>query len=244
VYAESHTPLSSLNFITAHDGYTMRDLVTYQMKHNYENGEMNNDGNNHNDSWNCGAEGPTMNPNIAALREKQIRNFFLALFLSQGIPMLLMGDEYGHSRRGNNNPFVQDNDLNWFLWHVLEKNRKIFHFVSSLIAFRKTHHSLRRKRFLTDQDIQWHGMTPNHPNWSDESRFLAFTLKGTPSLYVAFNAYNHPVNITLPHGAKWRQIVRTDEDWDAHYFHLLEKAPFIPEQIELPSHTALLSYCK
>lgn len=242
IYGHSQTPLSSLNFITAHDGYTMRDLVTYQMKHNYENGEMNQDGNNQNDSWNCGAEGPTINPQIAGLRERQMRNFFLALFLSQGIPMLLMGDEYGHSRKGNNNPFVQDNDLNWFLWHVLEKNDKIFHFVASLIAFRKSQSSLRYSRFLTAEDIEWHGFEPNKANWESSSQFLAFTLKGKPEIYAAFNAYSHPVTITLPPNNPWKQIVKTDEDWDIHYFNSLSVAPQVPSQIELPAYTSLLLY--
>lgn len=242
IYKDSHSPVSSLNFITAHDGYTMRDLVTYQMKHNYDNGEMNNDGTNQNESWNCGAEGPTINPMIAKLREKQMRNFFLALFLSQGIPMLLMGDEYGHSRRGNNNPFVQDNDINWFLWHILEKNEKIFHFVSSLIAFRKAHISLRHKRFLTHHDIQWHGMTPNNPNWGDSSQFLAFTLTGSPTFYIAFNAYSHPVTVSLPGKINWRLVVRTDEDWDTHHFNCLKNGPLIEEQIELPPYTAIVCY--
>jgi isoamylase len=242
IYKDSKSPLSSINFITAHDGYTMRDLVTYQMKHNYENGEMNRDGNNQNDNWNCGAEGPTINADIAALREKQMRNFFLALFLSQGIPMLLMGDEYGHSRRGNNNPFVQDNDLNWFLWQVLQKNEKIFLFVSSLIAFRKKNNSLRHKRFLTPQDIEWHGLIPYHPNWDNSSQFLAFTLLGTPPLYAAFNASGHSVSIELPSRNKWYQIVRTDQDWEAHYFNALNKAPLVGAQITLPSYTALLCF--
>lgn len=244
IYNDSHTPLSSLNFITAHDGYTMRDLVTYQMKHNYENGEMNNDGNNQNDSWNCGAEGPTINAGIALLREKQMRNFFLALFLSQGIPMLLMGDEYGHSRRGNNNAFVQDNDLNWFLWQVLEKNEKIFLFVSALIHFRKQHPLLRRKRFLTPQDVEWHGLTPHHPHWESSAQFLAFTLLGNTPLYAAFNAFAHPVSLTLPEGKTWHRIVQTEADWDAHFFNALEKAPVIGMQIELPAYTSILCFGK
>lgn len=240
IYHTAKTPLSSLNFITAHDGYTLRDLVSYQMKHNYENGEMNQDGNNQNDSWNCGAEGPTINPHIAMLREKQMRNFFLALFLSQGIPMLLMGDEYGHSRKGNNNPFVQDNDLNWFLWNLLEKNEKIFSFVSSLIAFRKAHPSLRRTEFLTEKDIHWHGFAPGQAHWGEDSRFVSFTLKGSPDLYVAFNAHSHAVHITLPHGNHWKQLVNTEADWDSHHLQSIASAPILPAQIELSPYTSLL----
>lgn len=240
IYHDSKTPTSSLNFITAHDGYTLRDLVTYQMKHNYENGEMNLDGTSCNDNWNCGAEGPTLNAGIAALREKQMRNFLLALFLSQGVPMLLMGDEYGHSRKGNNNPFVQDNDLNWFLWNVLEKNEKIFSFVSKLIDFRKKHKILRQSRFLSEDDIQWHGSLPFAPDWSEASRFLAFTLNGETPLYAAFNAYHFPVAATLPSNGIWRQIVNTDMDWNENFFDSLDEAPVLPQQIELPAHSAIL----
>src|SRR5690606_18241202 len=116
----AYSPLCSINFITAHDGFSLRDLVTYQQKHNESNGEMNRDGSDQNDNWNCGTEGPTQDLNILELRERQMRNHLLALFLSLGIPMLLMGDEYGHTRLGNNNPYVQDNEINWFLWNELE----------------------------------------------------------------------------------------------------------------------------
>lgn len=242
IYNNSQTPLSSINLITAHDGYCMRDLVTYQMKHNYENGEMNNDGSNSNDSWNCGAEGPTTNLGIAALREKQMRNFFLALFLSQGTPMLLMGDEYGHSRKGNNNPFVQDNDLNWFQWNLLEKNEKIFNFVSSLISFRMKHNALKHTKFLSPKDIIWHGVTPEHPDWSNVSHFLAFTLVGSPPLYAAFNSYNRPLTVTLPPQNAWKLLVRTDEDWDAHCFDAPEKGVLLPQKIEVPPYTSLLCF--
>ena len=239
IFGASKTPLSSLNFITAHDGYTLRDLVTYQMKHNYENGEMNQDGANQNDGWNCGAEGPTADPQIAALRERQMRNFFLALFLSQGIPMLLMGDEYGHSRKGNNNPYVQDNEINWFQWNLLEKNEKIFSFVSNLIAFRKSHPILRLSRFLSKSDIDWHGPFPFQPDWSDRSRFVAYTLKGTPSLYIAFNANFHSVAIHLPNTSnQWKEIVWTMRDWDQHHF--CNEGPLMSSQIELPPYSAIV----
>jgi isoamylase/glycogen operon protein len=240
LFGDSHTPLSSLNFITAHDGYTLRDLVTYQMKHNYENGEMNQDGNSRNDSWNCGGEGPSLNPQIAAIREQQMRNFLLALFLSQGIPMLLMGDEYGHSRKGNNNPYVQDNEINWFQWNILEKNEKIFSFVSSLIAFRKKHPALRRTQFLSKQDIEWHGPTPQQPDWSGHSRFIAYTLHGPEPLYVAFNAHFHPITIHLPKSSKqWNEVVFTMRDWDQHHFN--SDGPRIDSQIEMPPYSSLVA---
>jgi isoamylase/glycogen operon protein len=207
-YRSAKTPLASINFITAHDGFSLRDLVTYQDKHNLANGEANLDGNNQNDNWNCGHEGPTDDPDICALRERQMRNFLLALFTSQGIPMLLMGDEYGHTRQGNNNPFVLDNEINWFLWDEWKQNQKIFQFVKKLIQFRKTHPQLRSTRFLTENDITW------HTKWDQQSRLVAFSFKKNP-LFLAFNAHFQPAQIVLP-AELWRQVVHTEEDWEFH----------------------------
>jgi len=192
------TPLSSINFIIAHDGYTLRDLVTYQNKHNFDNGEQNHDGNNENDNWNCGVEGPTADPQINALRERQMCNHLLALFLSLGIPMFYMGDEYGHTRNGNNNPYVQDNELNWFLWD--KKNPAMFRFIQDLIAFRKSE-GLGKNRFLTNADITWHT--------DFKGRFVAFSTK---TLYAAFNANWQPKEIELPPG-NWHLVVDTKDPW-------------------------------
>lgn len=170
------SPLSSINFITAHDGFTLRDLVTYQQKYNEENGEGNRDGSNQNESWNCGFEGPTEDLRVKALRERQMRNFLLSLFISQGIPMLLMGDEYEHTRFGNNNPYVQDNEINWFLWDQLDD--KMFDFVRSLVSFRKAHPILRKNALLTHLEIEWHN------SWDEQCRQVVFTLKRlSPSAY-------------------------------------------------------------
>jgi len=234
------TPLASINYITSHDGYSLADLVSYQQKHNWDNGEQNRDGNNQNDSWNCGDEGPSQNPQILALRDRQMRNFLLALLISQGIPMLLMGDEYGHTRKGNNNPYVQDNELNWFLWDQLEKNQKIFHYTASLIRFRKEHPVLRRTQFLTDADIEWHGIDPYQPSWNSSSRLVAFSYTGEDRLYAAFNASFEPVQITLPPNAEWRQLVHTVQDWDQHHLHDPSKGPLITH-LTLPPYSALLA---
>lgn len=228
IYSAS-TPLSSINFITAHDGFTLRDLVSYQNKHNFVNGEGNRDGNNQNDSWNCGHEGPTKDAAIDALRERQMRNFLLALFISQGIPMLLMGDEYGHTRHGNNNPYTQDNEINWFLWNELKQNQKIFQFVSKLIAFRKSHPQLRRTKFLTDEDVEWYN------NWDPNSRLIAFQHK--KGLYIAFNANYQSTQVTLPLG-QWREVINTAEDWEFH-----EEGKEI-ECVELLPYSALLAVKK
>lgn len=223
IYSASKTPLSSINFITSHDGFTLRDLVTYQHKHNQDNREHNRDGNNQNDSWNCGHEGPTQDKEINALRERQMRNFFLALFLSQGIPMLLMGDENGHTRHGNNNPYVQDNEINWFLWD--QQNPKISQFVSSLIRFRRQHSQLKFSRFLKDTDVDW------FTDW--DSRLVAFVLKGETPLYIAFNADNQKCSLTLPSG-NWKIVIDTKEDWIFHkegevvsYIELLPYSAFV-----------------
>ncbi len=235
------SPQSSINFVTAHDGFSLRDLVSYQQKHNLENGEMNRDGTNQNDNWNCGEEGPTTDLTILRLRERQMRNFLLALFLSQGIPMLLMGDEYGHTRKGNNNPYGQDNELNWFDWEEMKKNQSIVYFVSSLISFRKKQATLSHTRFLTPADVEWHGMTPHHPDWSDSSRLVAYTLKGEPSLFIAFNANPHSQSIALPEGKQWHQVVHTALDWDHHHFLDPSKGPHLPAAVELLPYSALLA---
>ncbi len=228
-------PLSSINFITAHDGFSLKDLVSYEKKHNLSNGENNQDGNNQNDSWNCGFEGPTTDPAINALRERQMRNFLLALFISQGIPMLSQGDVYGHTCHGNNNPYVQDNQISWFLWDELEKNQKIFQFISLLIGFRKTHPQLREKQFLKQEDVDWHSETPFKPNWDPTVRLICFTLKKKQPLYIAFNAHHEAKTILLPTG-NWQQIINTEEDWQFH-----TKGLPLSSSITLAPYSALLA---
>lgn len=180
-------PASSLNFVTSHDGFSLRDLVSYNFKHNLANGENNRDGSDHNYSWNCGVEGPTDDPSILALRDRQMKNFLLALFLARGIPMLTMGDEYGHTKLGNNNTWCQDNPLSWFQW-----GHPPSEFVTTLIALRKTIKILTDNSFLTNDDIDW------HTAWDHDDRLLAYTLKNT--LFVAFNASSHPQTLPLPPG--------------------------------------------
>lgn len=241
-YHSSQNASSSINFITVHDGFTLRDLVSYTGKVNVANGEGNRDGADNNDSWNCGIEGETDDPHILALREQQMRNFFLALLSAQGIPLLLMGDEYGHTRHGNNNPYVQDNELNWFLWDQCHKRADIVQFVSALIAFRKTHVLLRHTQFLTPCDIDWHGMQPFAPNFS--TKLVAFTLKkrGRPSLYYAFNADCEAVCLTLPPFGPWHRVVHTALPWTAHHLHDPLQGPLLPQNIALSPHSACLAY--
>ena len=225
-------PTASINFVTCHDGFTLADLVSYNQKHNLPNGENNRDGSNDNESWNCGAEGLTANPKILSLRQRQMRNFHLALMLSQGVPMVLMGDEYGHTKDGNNNTWCQDNDLNWFLWDKLEENQDFYRFYRALIHFRKKHPILQRTTFLTNQDVDWHGIEPFKPDWNRNTPFVALTLKDIKSsndLYIAFNAQDHAQSIHLPqpaHMRHWRWVVNTANPPPTDYF---DNGPFLLE---------------
>ncbi|AFL73723.1 glycogen debranching protein GlgX [Thiocystis violascens] len=183
--ANLRQPTNSINFVTCHDGFTLWDLVSYERKHNQANREKNRDGCDNNLSWNCGAEGETNDPQILALRRRQAKNLLTLLFLSQGVPMLLAGDEVLRTQNGNNNTWCQDNDLGWFDWSLVEQNTHMLRFVRGLIAFRKRHPNLRRRHFLSGEaqqgsdlpDIVWHGETLNDPPWGDPlAQSLAFTL--------------------------------------------------------------------
>jgi len=146
-------PTASVNFVTAHDGFTLRDLVSYNDKHNEANGEENRDGTNDNHSWNHGAEGETQDPSILALRERQERNFLATLMLSQGLPMLCGGDELGRTQQGNNNAYAQDTEVSWFDWNVTESRRGLLEFTRRLIQIRKAHPNFHRRRFFQDRRI-------------------------------------------------------------------------------------------
>jgi isoamylase len=156
-------PSASINFITAHDGFTLNDLVSYDEKHNEANGEDNNDGESHNNSWNCGVEGPTDDPEINALREQQKRNFMATLLLSQGVPMITSGDEYGRTQFGNNNVYCQDNEISWFNWEWEDKHKAFFEFTKKLIEIRKSSPIFQRRRFFQGRDI--HGQEVKDIRW-------------------------------------------------------------------------------
>jgi len=147
-------PYASINFVTAHDGFTLTDLVSYNEKHNELNGDENRDGDNNNQSWNCGVEGPTDDPQINALRNRQRRNFLATLFLSQGVPMLTAGDEWGKSQNGNNNAYCQDNEISWFNWKRDEKQNRFLEFTRTLIQLRKNHPVFRRPKFFQGRRIR------------------------------------------------------------------------------------------
>ncbi|KDR33419.1 glycogen debranching protein [Caballeronia grimmiae] len=224
---DGRLPASSINFVTSHDGFTLRDLVTYEAKHNEANGEDNRDGTNDNLSWNCGVEGDTDDAAVTHMRNRQARNFMAILLLSQGVPMILAGDECLRSQRGNNNAFCQNNELSWLDWDFTDDGRAMLRFVRELIALRKRHPSLRRRTFLTGRpasgqehaDVAWHGERLNEPAWHDpDARFVAFTLAGTVAdeamLHIALNMNNDARTAALPDidGLCWRCIVDTAAD--------------------------------
>ena len=197
----------SINFVTCHDGFTLNDLVSYNEKHNEANGEENRDGANDNASWNCGVEGPTDDPAIEALRERQIKNFFTLLLLAAGTPMLLMGDEVRRTQGGNNNAYCQDNEVSWFDWTLLERHADLHRFVKALIAFRQRRDIVRGNdrlslnQLLDRAQIEWHGVALGQPDWSEHSHSLAFTLRTLRSrfdLHVICNAYWEPLTFELP----------------------------------------------
>lgn len=240
------TPLSSVNFITAHDGFTLKDLVSYNEKHNIQNGEGNRDGTNDNESWNCGIEGDTSNPKICALRERQMRNFHLALMVSQGIPMLHMGDEYGHTKNGNNNSWCEDSPLNWFLWEKLQTEQGFYRYYRKLIHFRKSQPIFQRTTFLTPKDVDWHGLEPLRPDWGGGCRFVAFTLKdhiAHRDMYIAFNAYDVAVSVHVPNPPKersWHWIVNTSNSSPMDIYDP-DEAPVVEGVIyKMSAHSAIM----
>ncbi|WP_051309050.1 glycogen debranching protein GlgX [Desulfogranum japonicum] len=182
-------PCNSINFITSHDGFTLHDLVSYNQKHNLENGEDNRDGDNHNISWNSGKEGKTISKSILEMRSRRIRSFLTILFISQGVPMLVAGDEFGRTQKGNNNAWCQDNTTSWINWNLLLKNAHLFTFVQYLITLRKQHEVFRRDDFFATanheeeplhmQEISWHSLVPGEQDWSPECLTLAFLLTGS-----------------------------------------------------------------
>lgn len=240
------SPLCSLNFIVCHDGFTLADLVAYNHKHNSNNGEENRDGNSFNDSWNCGVEGETNNPKVSSLRNRQMKNFHVALMLSQGVPMLHMGDEYGHTKKGNNNTWCQDNELNWFLWDQLQANEDYYRFYRLMIQFRKENPLLRSLNFLTSQDIEWHGGHAGEPAWDIPDSLLAFTLKshdGKSAIFAAFNAHEYQREIQLPPspaGSVWYWVVDTSIPSSHDFNELPRSRPVTTNKILMMSHSALI----
>jgi isoamylase len=210
----------AINFVTCHDGFTLRDLVTYDHKHNHANGEASRDGTNDNRSWNCGWEGPDAPITVEALRDRQVRNAMVLLLLSQGVPMLMAGDERSRTQRGNNNAYCQDSDVSWLDWWL--PDRGLAKFVADVIAFRRAHPQLRDGRFFDPRldgspAITWHGRTPHQPDWSAASHLVAFMLPDRAearAIYAAFNVHAAAVDVmppAPPHGTEWRLAIDTSD---------------------------------
>jgi isoamylase len=226
--ASGRQPRHSINFVTCHDGFTLWDLVSYNQKHNEANGEQNRDGIAENYSWNCGIEGPTDNPAVLSLRQRQVRNIMATLLLSQGVPMLLAGDELLRTQQGNNNAWCQDNEISWLDWGLATRNADFLRFVREMIAMRKRHPALRRythlrgagtQGSLLEPDLIWHGVEPGQPDFSQGSRTIAFALNGSQTgrepdndFYVACNAWHDPIRFRIPvspSGRAWHRVVDT-----------------------------------
>jgi isoamylase len=241
--SDRRRPLASINFITAHDGFTLRDLVSYNDKHNDANGENGNDGANDNQSWNCGAEGETDDPAILALRARQQRNLLTTLLISQGVPMVAHGDELGRTQQGNNNVYCQDNDLSWINWNLDQEQRDLLEFTRRLVHLRKEHPVLRRRRFFRGDapdggpaDLTWllpdgNRMHDSHWHW-EGARAVGVFLNGQAitepdengdpveddSFLILFNGHHEPLDFHLPSaalGEKWHVAVDTFHNGDA-----------------------------
>ena len=214
----------SVNFVTCHDGFTLNDLVSYDQKHNEANGEDNRDGMDDNRSWNCGVEGPTDDPAVEKLRNRQVKNFLTTTMLSLGVPMILMGDEVRHTQRGNNNAYCQDNEISWFDWTLVAKHADLHRFVTLLIARRLQRNvAHERQRLSLNQLIQgasktWHGAKLNQPDWTPWSHSLALTAeirKEKWRFHLILNAYWEPLDFELPvddEGKPWCRWIDTALD--------------------------------
>lgn len=222
-------PTASINFITCHDGLTLYDVFAYNGKHNDANGEGNRDGSDDNYSWNCGWEGESTDFWVNALRKQMIKNALTILLTSQGIPMILMGDEVGRTQKGNNNTYCHDNELNWMDWSLIEKNTDLLRYASNMIAFRNAHPVFRRRDYFRNADhvgsgtadITWHGTRAWAADWSGSSRTIAFMLDGRHAkggfvtdntIYVAINMHWEALNFeppAAPNGTKWHVFANT-----------------------------------
>ncbi len=229
------TPVNSINFVTSHDGFTLNDLVSYEHKHNEANGEDNRDGSNENYSCNYGVEGPTDNPEIEAIRLRQIKNMLTTLFVSRGIPMLLGGDEFRRTQQGNNNAYCQDNEISWFNWRLVKKNKGLLRFVKLLIQFRRAHSILSAEDFYDPEDIIWFGHEGAPPDWG-KTRFLGASIfareDGRHHLCFLFNADPVAIATALPPapvGTRWHLAIDTANNAPEDIFEPGQEPPY-PKQ--------------
>jgi isoamylase len=227
---DGRPPFCSINFITSHDGFTMNDLVSYKEKHNLANGEDNRDGDNHNISDNYGAEGPTRKKGITTIRDRQIRNMISTLMLSQGVPMLVSGDEIRRTQKGNNNAYCQDTDVSWFDWRLVEKNADLLRFVQALTKFRREQPTVRRRTYLTGKpvdgrlipDVSWYSPEGTPLDWGQQAlamvAYIAAPAKADDpeglgrDLLMLFNSTGQDREYKMPElgrGTKWNLFLNT-----------------------------------
>lgn len=248
-------PINSINFVTCHDGFTLWDLFSYNEKHNEANGEDNRDGHNENLSFNHGVEGETDDPEILARRRQQAKNAIAILLLSQGVPMLLAGDEVLNTQDGNNNSYCQDNELSWFDWGLMGTNAEMLRFVRLMIALRKRHPCLMRRRFLTGsvvdgrdmRDVSWHGIDIDAPPWHDpDAQVLAFTLAAVSEdeadLHVMLNLSDSGVDMELPsiQGRELRLSVNTALSTPADIVRPHDQTPFGENRYPVAARTVVV----
>jgi len=256
VYAhKDREPEQSINFVTCHDGFTLNDLVSYNDKHNESNREHNRDGSNDNRSWNCGVEGPSDDPAVEGLRNRQVKNFLALLMFGVGTPMLLMGDEVRRTQRGNNNAYCQNSELTWFDWSLLDRHADVHRFARTLIEIR-TGRALARERssvslaeLLRRVPVDWHGIRLHEPDWHQDSHTLSMTthpLGQSFGYHLIANAYWEPLEFALPAtptgSSAWRRLIDTsfDPPGDAHGF---ADAPTVTGTMYfVPSRTVVLLY--
>ena len=250
-------PISSVNFITCHDGFTMNDLASFTTKHNEANGDNNSDGIDENYSYNCGAEGTTDSADIERLRRQQIKNYFTILMLSRGVPMMLSGDEFRRTQLGNNNSYCQDNELGWLDWSLVYSNRDILRYFKNMIDFRKAHAVTRKRTFLGDDvnkrglpEAAWHGCKINSPGWDDpSSHVLAITLGSddkSADLFIIMNMDQTELEFEVPviHKRHWHLGIDTGADTPRDIYQVGREPIIKSNQITVKSHAIVVMVSK
>jgi len=245
IYKEDTISPKSINFITSHDGFTLKDLVTFNRKHNFANGEQNRDGDNHNNSWNHGTEGPTTNLLINDLRKRQQKNLILSLLISKGVPMILMGDEIGRSQGGNNNSWCQNNLLGWMNWEHVQQDFELLEYFKYVIKIRKKLINIFNPSFIlnnqTNENIptyHWHGTKLDSPDWSSWSHTVAFSINQdntSPLVWIGLNAYSKSIDFPLPKCKyNWLKVI------DTSMSEIFEPLTINEKSVSIKSRSSLL----